>query len=221
MSYQVLGLAGQQGAGKDYTFETLRHMLGDTRRVMRMGFADGVRREVSREVLTALGVTIEDDAGMGTWVKPYTAGQRWVLQQWGTEFRRAADPQYWVDYGMQYIDGQAQDGDLWCITDVRFANEAAAIGALSGGKVALVSADLDVRARRLGVTEVELAARSVHSSEVIDFTADLLVHSSDGLVLDHRLLEWLGLMERGATLCIKCTFGVAHPFHDNGDTFSG
>lgn len=215
-SYQVLGLAGQQGAGKDWTYDALVNLYDGKRRVRRMAFADGVRREVSREVITALGIGIEQDDGMGIWVKPYTSGQRFLLQQWGTEFRRAQDPGYWVKYGVKYIDERAQDGDLWVITDVRFANEAESIRD-HNGKVALVQADAETRAARLGLTEADLSKRSQHASEVIDFNADFVVSNMPNVMLDAYLLRWLGLDPQ----CFKCAFAQPHYWHDNGEAFSG
>jgi len=207
---RVIGIAGQQGAGKDYFYEALRDMIGDN--VRRMAFADGVRREVSREVFTALGFEIKDDSGMAHWQKPYTAGQRFLLQQWGTEFRREQDPDYWVDYGLDYIAKLDTPESLWCVTDVRFANEAEAIKRV-GGKVVLVHSALTERAKRLGLTAEELEGRSGHASEVIDFDADFVVRSqSNGLYMEMNLAEWLGLPRT----CMPCLFVQPHVWHDNG-----
>ena len=227
MSYQILGLAGQQGAGKDYTYDALRSLysgdydagLGDKRKVRRMAFADGVRREVTLEVFKALGFDVKGTDGAAQWNKPYTEGQRWILQQWGTEYRRAQDPDYWVHYGMDYIAERAEPGDLWVVTDVRFANEAAAISSFAferyGGRVALVTATAEERARRVGITPQELAKRSQHASEVIDFSTDFQVMNETSIVLPQDLLEWLGLPRH----CLKCAFAEPHIWHDGGYAF--
>lgn len=58
---------------------------------------------------------------------------RWVMQHWGTEFRRAADPLHWakhVSYWVQY-QRQHQACNL-VVTDVRYPNEAQAIRDLGG-----------------------------------------------------------------------------------------
>lgn len=220
MSYQILGLAGQQGAGKDYTYSALKELYGIKRRVMRAALADGVRREVTVEVLSAFpNIEIGDTSGAGVWAKPYTPGQRALLQWWGTEYRRTQDPDYWVKYCMAYIAERAMDGDLWVVTDVRFENEAEAIH-LEGGKVALVESTDALRAERLGITEEELHNRSQHASEVIDFDTDFIIHNkyrTAKTVLDGTLLDWLGLN----TLCINCTTLQQHIYHDNGEVFNG
>ncbi len=79
---KILGLAGQQGAGKDYVFEWLENFSNERGGpiVARAAFADGVRREVATEVLSALGIGITNGDGLGTWTKPYTPGQRFLLQ---------------------------------------------------------------------------------------------------------------------------------------------
>ena len=221
MSYQVLGLAGQQGAGKDFTFERLQRLYGDKRRVRRMAFADGVRREVAREVFTALGIQIDRDEGMAHWQRPYTAGQRWLLQQWGTEYRRAQDADYWVKYGMDYIEQHANDGDLWVVTDVRFRNEAHAIEGWEfqryGGRTALIQATAEERADRIGVTPEELARRSQHASEQIDFDTNFTITNHADVLLEPYLLRWLGLPPK----CLRCAFCESHVWHDQGEAFSG
>ena len=219
VSYQVLGLAGQQGAGKDHTYEALVALYEGKRRVRRMAFADGVRREVTLDVLKAVwpDVTFKDTDGAGTWAKPYTAGQRFILQRWGTEFRRAQDPDYWVKYGLGYIEEHAEDGDLWVVTDVRVENETAALRDLPNGSTALVMATLEERAGRLGLTEADLAKRSQHASEVIDFSPEYVVMNHADVVLEPNLLAWLGLDPK----CLRCGFAQGHIFHDNGVTFNG
>jgi len=212
---RILGIAGQQGAGKDYLHQRLEAMLSGSpdHNVRRIGLADGVRREVTVEVLSAFpSINIGDTDGAGIWAKPYTEGQRWILQQWGTEFRRAQHPDYWVNYTMQYIDERAQDDDLWCITDVRFQNEAGNIQR-AGGKVVEVKAPADVRARRLGLTMQELDERSRHASEVIDFDTDWAAISNDqGLIIVPEMVDWLGL----PSSCTQCMRVLEHIYHDNG-----
>lgn len=219
MSYQVLGLAGPQGAGKDYVYEQLVKMYAGKRNVRRMAFADGVRREVTVEVLSAFpGIEIGDSDGAAHWSKPYTHGQRWLLQQWGTEYRRSQDPDYWVLYGLEYMDKHAQDGDLWVVTDVRFANEAEALSMDPWyTATAQVLADPARRAERVGLTLGELEERSQHASEVIDFKARFTIANFTGPVMGQDLVGWLGL----PVSCLKCAFCEPHIWHDCGSAFSG
>lgn len=45
---------------------------------------------------------------------------RWILQRWGTEYRRAQFPTYWIDHAADAIAGW----DRVVFTDTRFPNEA-------------------------------------------------------------------------------------------------
>jgi hypothetical protein len=45
---------------------------------------------------------------------------RWVLQRWGTEYRRAQSPTYWIDRAAEVIAGV----ERVVFTDTRFPNEA-------------------------------------------------------------------------------------------------
>ena len=192
MDTQLIGMAGMQGAGKDYMYSHLKiEMAAYAKVVRRAAFADGVRREVAEEVLDAIGAG--GISAVGAWKKPYTDGQRFILQQWGTEFRRAQDPDYWVNYGLEYIRERQYHADLWVITDVRFANEADAIRA-EGGVVAQVVASPEMRAKRNNVSLEALQRQAGHSSEVIDFECDYVILNNGGQPkLEPGLQRWLGL----------------------------
>lgn len=192
MDAKLIGFAGMQGAGKDYMYGYLDGLL-DGQEVHRVAFADGVREEVAYEIFTALGLPTTGVEAR-SWKKPYTDGQRWLLQQWGTEFRRAQDPDYWVKYGLDYIRRNELRADVWCVTDVRFENEAEAIRS-EGGVVVQVVASPETRAMRNGVPIESLRAQSVHASEVIDFTCDYVVLNNGGQPqLEPGLRRWLGLV---------------------------
>jgi dephospho-CoA kinase len=161
---KILGLCGNMGAGKDYVFDVIKEY--SSFEVIRVAFADGVRDEVA-EVFN-LSVEQYNDA----FRKPYSDGVRFVLQQWGTEFRRAQDDLYWVKRGIQRayeIEGVYAEGLLVVFTDVRFANEAYAINEV-GGKVIRVEAPTEVRNARL-----EGRDAPDHASEVIDFPYDSVI----------------------------------------------
>lgn len=46
------------------------------------------------------------------------------LQWWGTEYRRAQNPDYWVDKLAERISHNSSENQVFVITDVRFENEA-------------------------------------------------------------------------------------------------
>lgn len=62
---------------------------------------------------------------------------RQILQWWGTEYRRAQDPDYWTKQARQrieqlMIEGERQGYTRIVITDCRFDNEATTVRALGG-----------------------------------------------------------------------------------------
>lgn len=65
-----------------------------------------------------------------SWVKPEQGKPRTLLQWWGTDYRRAQDPDYWVKALMRRLE--TEDMDLALVTDVRFPNEVDAIRAAGG-----------------------------------------------------------------------------------------
>lgn len=156
----ILGLAGQAGAGKDFTYQWLNAVLQEDHLIaIRVAFADGVREEIE-DVLQ-----IDSEV---LWTKPYPVEIRKLLQWWGTEYRRAEDPDYWSKKGIAEavrLDA-GKHIQLVVITDVRFANEALAIQD-AGGKVYEVVAPSAMRKRRLGGT-----LPPAHASEEIDFEVD-------------------------------------------------
>ena len=163
----ILGLAGQAGAGKDFTYQWLNHMFIQEKLVaVRVAFADGVREEIE-DVLQ-----IDSEV---LWTKPYPEEIRRLLQWWGTEYRRAEDPDYWSKKGIaEAIRVDADPVHLVVITDVRFANEAKAIKD-EGGMVYEVIATTATRQARLGGL-----MPPAHASEEIDFEVDGYIQNHGG-----------------------------------------
>lgn len=156
----LLGLAGRACSGKDTCAELL--MREGFRSV---AFADALREEVAEawridpRMLTdrstkewaipalAIGncadgqfVITMDLAGQDLYA-PRSA--RWILQRWGTEYRRATDSSYWINQCLQRIHKLRAGG--WhriCITDVRFFNEAEVVVSLGGEVVQVARPDL-------------------------------------------------------------------------------
>jgi len=186
---KILGLAGKAGAGKDHTYEHIRDkhldldfLDGEALVVVKVAYADGVREEIE----DTLGADIE-----ALWQKPYPDAIRRLLQWWGTELRRAEDPNYWVKKGMAEAKRLASGPNvhLVVITDVRFANEADVIREV-GGRVYEVVASDDVRRERLGGQ-----LPPAHASEEIDFEIDGYIynqHDGSHPLVPGDLLSWCG-----------------------------
>ncbi len=187
---KILGLAGKAGAGKDHTFKFMvdAHLgiIGNPQIVVRVAYADGVREEIE----DTLGADIES-----LWQKPYPDEIRRLLQWWGTEYRRAEDPDYWSKKGIAQAVSLAASPNvhLVVITDVRFANEADVIHE-AGGLVYEVRAPSDVRRERLGGQ-----LPPAHASEEIDFEVDGVIwNERDGRPprVPGALLSWCGGAEK-------------------------
>lgn len=84
---------------------------------------------------------------LASWVKVEDGKPRTLLQWWGTDYRRAQDPEYWVKRLQETLD--RDNPEIAVITDVRFPNEAAAIKKMGGYLVKVertTTPDIDVPA---------------------------------------------------------------------------
>lgn len=172
-----IAIAGRAGSGKDYVGDILINHAEMALDVWmeKLPWAKGVRDEIQLS-LSSSAVYLDR-----LWEKPTPDVVRSLLQWWGTDFRRAQDPNYWVNWGMRSAEAFAGRGIQGVVfTDTRFANEAQAVKE-AGGIVIKVEARDDVRERRIG--EVPH-----HASEVIDLSFDYLVHNhvdgSDPMIPD-------------------------------------
>ena len=151
MTPRWVGLTGRAGSGKSFVADQIEK----AGKHYRHKFAYALREEIE----SVLGV---DDAP-ALWQKPTSPEVRWILQQYGTNYRRAQDPDYWVK---QTLDAVKRDRDRWAksfsaaflenfvptapvFDDVRFPNEADAIRK-EGGLLVRVLAPVEIRAERLG-----------------------------------------------------------------------
>lgn len=153
----LIGLAGPAGVGKDSIADYLVAQHDFTK----FSFSDALYREVgeafgisdadlkarSLKELKHPGLTLQhcrepgfaniaakDGVLFHDWMSP-----RYVLQRWGTDYRRAQDPDYWIKQAALYVkawlevtanDGQVHGGLV--NTSVRFENERAFIAAMDG-----------------------------------------------------------------------------------------
>jgi hypothetical protein len=159
----LIGLAGSAGTGKDTIADYLVEQYGFTK----FSFSDALYREVSEafgvsvEELqdrdkkelphpgliahkckdTAFFAVMFVEAERRGALSPGFAqfSPRWVLQRWGTEYRRAQDPDYWLKQAALWVkawldvtkdDGEHHPGLV--NTSVRFPNEQAWIDEMGG-----------------------------------------------------------------------------------------
>lgn len=117
---KLVGISGKIGTGKTYIADLLVKAFHP--RGMRMSFADPVKREVAE----AYNIPLEDcysAEGKAKIVNGYGKTVREILQWWGTDYRRAADPDYWTK-AMGLMLDRITAADVVVIDDVRFPDEA-------------------------------------------------------------------------------------------------
>lgn len=149
----LLGFTGAAGAGKNTCADLLEYYGFHA-----VAFADVLRAEVAEawridlRMLTDRAtkewdipaLAIGNCADSAFVVAMHTVGHdtatprspRWIMQHWGTEFRRAQNADYWTWHVAKWVRRMHGSG-YWrlCITDVRFANEAQLIETMGGRMV--------------------------------------------------------------------------------------
>ena len=150
---KVIGLVGRAGSGKDTVYEALKAALDD-KTVVRVAFGDEVKREVAdRHELSVETIDANKDKF------------RTLLQEWGLEYRRVNDPDYWIKKIKPQMDMFHELADVIVVTDIRFINEAAYVKDICKGSLVKV---LGNKAKML---------KSIHQSEteMQDITPDYLL----------------------------------------------
>jgi hypothetical protein len=215
MNQQVIGLIGVKGAGKDTAAVTFIKKFGFTR----VAFADALYREVAEafgvtvEFLnnrdtkeTALDelklqncsnpgfveTALEVAETQGLRLNPQTPlSPRWVLQLWGTEFRRIREgyDSYWLDRVDEVI--LANPDKNFVVTDVRFINEAQYISKKRKGRLIRISRPtLEAREALDRKTNGTAAHRS--EVELLAYPTDLVAVNEEGQPgrLDAVIVSW-------------------------------
>lgn len=161
---KLIGLAGPAGVGKD----TIADYLVDTYNFTKFSFSDALYEEVAaafkmdkatlyersakeaetpalqywscqdktfQNLIFHLLTDEHVDYPMDKWLSP-----RWVLQRWGTDYRRKQDPEYWIKKSMLFVEAYLRNatehpdiqrgGLVNC--SVRFENERAFIKQFNG-----------------------------------------------------------------------------------------
>lgn len=177
----IIGLSGPIGSGKD----AAALILGK-RGFIRRAFADALKTEV--DIAINCDMRLPDDCPVtilelgrarDPWAKPTQPRMRALLQWWGTEYRRGADPDYWVN---RLLKETRIDHRSFAVPDVRFPNEADAIRSL-GGEVWMLTG------RTTGNGGIQ-----DHASERFDFEPDRVIDNSGSL----------DDLERAINECLSC-----------------
>lgn len=175
---RLIAVSGKMGAGKDTIAPLLMNKMNPNGKNVHMSFADPLREEVneiidsnsyaedgegylykvrrvmddapSREILMQarrLVIQAIHNEGVIT-ASDHTTSMRMLLQWWGTDVRRAVDPDYWVKRTMRMVMRAMGNGVSVYITDARFTNELDAIHA-AGGKIIRIDVEESVRIDRI------------------------------------------------------------------------
>jgi hypothetical protein len=161
---KMIGLAGPAGVGKD----TIADYLVDTYNFTKFSFSDMLYEEVAvafgigKEALYDRATKERPSAALQYWCckdktfqnlmfhllkeqgvefpMDHWCSPRWVLQRWGTDYRRKQDPEYWIKRADQFVQAYsavaAEDQDFTGAglvnCSVRFPNERAFIAKYNG-----------------------------------------------------------------------------------------
>jgi hypothetical protein len=181
--YHLVGLTGAPGSGKDSCAEALRRHGYHS-----IAFADALRSELANAwrvdqrmftnratketPLPALAIAMCMDSDFQQWaleadldiVEPRSA--RWLMQRWGTEFRRLQfGVDYWSGVVRKAIESQRGRGAKFhVITDVRFANESELVASLGGKLLGVHRPD----AARLAASTASHASETVAERLAVD-----------------------------------------------------
>jgi len=219
----TIGLSGLAGAGKDTVADTLvTHagfskiafadaLRGEVAHAFQLGdrygiLSDRAGKEQPHEALSLFDCT--DDAFVQCAIAILMAadpGQtpgyylfaprspRQVLQWWGTEYRRAQQPNYWsTKVALQVAHMLSNDQVRVVITDCRFVNEATAVRTM-GGEI------WQVTRPRQAIVEGGHASQTDGSNLQPDAT---LVNGTDINGLRHSVLRLLQARHGGAVISI-------------------
>lgn len=153
---QVIGLHGLPGVGKDVIADYLVNSHG----FVRLAFADAVKAELidafalrdDTDLFTDRDLKVKATPllmlarcrsqtfirlarkvlGTTSWnVMFQERTPRWIMQMWGTEFRRGQNHTYWIDKVARAIDELPPHQNV-VVTDVRFPDEAGLVQSLEG-----------------------------------------------------------------------------------------
>lgn len=226
----LIGLAGSAGTGKDTVADYLVAQHGFTK----FSFSDALYREVSEafgvpvaelqdrakkerphpklveayckdpEFAKIMRTATEWDTAAVVVHRWVAYSPRWVLQHWGTEYRRAQDPEYWLKAAALWVqawlevtkdDGQEHAGLV--NTSVRFPNEQAWIDEMQGvvwhirrGDVGGVASELQHAAeQQLSVSGEDRVLFNDGTIEELNTAVSLLLSARPFAIVDDELSD--------------------------------
>jgi len=132
----LIAMGHKSRNGKDTACDYLMEKYGTKYQFRKFSFAEALKREVAalgdlRAFCAAFGVPYDENPPLDDPFCPAPYGkQRRLLQIFGTEYKRAADPDYWVKRTMERICTEASEIAL--LSDMRFLNEFRAVKEMGG-----------------------------------------------------------------------------------------
>lgn len=148
----IIGLCGYKGTGKSTVAEYLAKEYGFNR----VNFKDGLVAELKQnfpKFLNELTLIHEGDLGDVDWLfKNKPPLFRALMQEYGTEVRRADNQDYWVDKWKAKVE---EVGGNIVVDDVRLFNELAAIGDADGILIRVTRPDITTGGTHQSETEQE------------------------------------------------------------------
>lgn len=132
----VIGLHGAKGSGKDQFFKAVERAF-PLHPVKKIAYADPIKHEVQRifELQDEQQYDLFKRTNVGYQLPGYlnhAVDGRRVVREIGMLMRKYDESQF-TSYVEKAIE--SHPGSIWCITDLRFANEYESIRKVLGGKV--------------------------------------------------------------------------------------
>jgi hypothetical protein len=120
---QIVGVCGDKQHGKDTVARFLIELANEYGvRATRRAMADPLKEEIAECFAPRMGVTKHE---LLRQMNTTEEKERWrlIMQWWGTEYRRAEDPDYWVKQLDRWMQQHKKGYGLVVVPDIRFLNE--------------------------------------------------------------------------------------------------